>query len=154
MNILANVGIVIIIVVVPSSLTTFVVLNTRRRLGDDVLGFVELVIFYGFCQGKSPSNYHLGEYFWNFFQASNMKIQVWVRKVGVLVSQTFRKCQPKIWRKDSGIMVLIAVIPSPRTKLKRGHPKRKGSSPNHPFFSGYLLVSGRVRPYKGIMAFL
>ena len=32
------------------------------------LGCVCLVIFYGFYHGKSPLNYHLGEYVWNFFQ--------------------------------------------------------------------------------------
>ena len=33
------------------------------------------VFFFTLYHGKSPSNYHLGEYFWNFFQASNKQIQ-------------------------------------------------------------------------------
>lgn len=36
-----------------------------------ILGFVLLGDFYG----KSPFNHHLGEEFWNFFQASSQRFQ-------------------------------------------------------------------------------
>ena len=91
MNILANVGIVIIIVVVPSSLTTSVELNIHRRLGEVFSGFTSVFSFLTFglellislvtdflrilTKGNSMVKITTTWGIWFFlFQASNMQI--------------------------------------------------------------------------------
>lgn len=108
MNILANVGIVIIIVVVPSSLTTSVELNIHRRWGKflrvlpaffsfltfglELLNFVGDGFFTDFYQGKShgENHHHLVEYVFSCSKHLTCKSQVLVRILGV-----FGKSKPQ-----------------------------------------------------------